>query len=75
VSIDREDLKANPQRVTPPVHVLWGAKGTVGKTFDVLALWRNEAQNVSGYALPCGHLIPEEVPGHLLNALNGYLKA
>jgi haloacetate dehalogenase len=75
VTIDREDIQAHPQRVATPVHVLWGAKGTVGQMFDVLGLWRNEAQNVTGHALPCGHLIPEEVPDPLLNALNSYLQA
>jgi haloacetate dehalogenase len=28
---------------------------------------------VTGYSLPCGHLIPEEVPGPLLQALDNYL--
>ena len=38
-------------------------------------LWRAEVENVTGYALPSGHLIPEEVPGPLLQALNKYLVA
>jgi haloacetate dehalogenase len=75
VTVDREEIREHPQRVATPVHALWGAKGTVGQMFDVLALWRKEAQNVTGHTLPCGHLIPEEVPGPLLDALNGYLQA
>jgi haloacetate dehalogenase len=38
----------------------------VGRCFDVLALWRERADEVSGGALPCGHYIPEEAPGELL---------
>jgi hypothetical protein len=49
--------------------------GTVGKTFNVLDLWREEVENVTGYALPCGHLIPEEALGPLLQALDKYLVA
>lgn len=75
VTIDREHATAFKGKATPPLLALWGGKGTVGQTFDVLALWRNEAANVSGFALPSGHLIPEEVPGPLLDALKGYLVA
>jgi len=75
VTIDREDITAHPERVATPVHAIWGAKGTVGQMFDVLALWRKEARRVTGHSLPCGHLIPEEVPDQLLTALNGYLQA
>ena len=52
-----------------------GAKGTVGKMFDVVALWKQEAANVQGHALPCGHLIPEEAPDALLGALQPFLAA
>ncbi|OTP76143.1 alpha/beta fold hydrolase [Caballeronia sordidicola] len=75
VTIDREHVTSFNGKATPPLLALWGGKGTVGQTFDVLALWRNEVENVTGFALPSGHLIPEEVPGPLLDALNGYLVA
>jgi len=62
---DREDRDAG-RRVETPLRVLWGAHGTVGRCFDVLALWRERALQVSGRALPCGHYVPEEAPGELL---------
>jgi haloacetate dehalogenase len=37
-----------------------------GRNFDVLALWRERATDVSGHALPCGHYIAEEAPELLL---------
>jgi haloacetate dehalogenase len=46
--------------------VLWGEHGTVARCFDVLALWRERAAQVSGQALPCGHYIAEEAPEALL---------
>jgi len=49
-----------------PVRVLWGEHGIVGKCFDVLALWRERAHDVSGRSLPCGHYIAEETPTPLL---------
>ena len=62
---DRADVAAG-RRLQQSVKVLWGEHGTVGKCFDVLALWRERAENVSGQGLPCGHYIAEEAPELLL---------
>jgi haloacetate dehalogenase len=63
---DRADRAAG-RRVTQPLRVLWGAHGVVERCFDVMALWRAAADNVSGQALPCGHYIAEEMPAALLD--------
>ena len=62
---DRADIAAG-RRLAQPLRVLWGAHGAVGRSFDVLSLWRERADHVSGGALPCGHYIPEEAPAELL---------
>jgi haloacetate dehalogenase len=54
------------QRLTQPLCVLWGEHGTVGQCFEVLSLWRDRANDVSGCSLPCGHYIAEEAPALLL---------
>lgn len=67
---DRADVLAG-HKLQQPLQVLWGEHGAVGKCFDVLALWRERAQRVSGHSLPCGHYIAEEAPDELLaQALN-----
>ena len=43
--------------------------------FDVIAMWKAEAAQVSGEALPCGHLMAEEAPDALLAALHSFLVA
>lgn len=58
---DRADVQAE-RRLTQPLRVLWGQHGAVGRCFDVLALWRERAEQVSGEALPCGHYLAEELP-------------
>ena len=58
---DRADVFSG-QRLTQPLRVLWGEHGTVGHCFDVVSLWRERADHVSGGALPCGHYIAEEQP-------------
>lgn len=62
---DRADVAAG-RKLTQPLRVLWGDHGAVGKCFDVLALWREQATDVSGVSLPCGHYIAEEAPQLLL---------
>jgi haloacetate dehalogenase len=64
---DRSDVDAG-RMLRQPLHVLWGEHGAVGRCFDVLALWRERALDVSGQALPCGHYLPEEAPSHIARA-------
>ncbi|MDP3824565.1 MAG: alpha/beta hydrolase [Burkholderiales bacterium] len=62
---DRADVAAGI-RIAQPLRVLWGEHGAVGRCFDVLALWRGRATQVTGRSLPCGHYIAEEAPSLLL---------
>jgi haloacetate dehalogenase len=61
------------KRVTAPVLALWGAKGVVGQTYDVLATWREKAIDVSGKALDCGHTLQEEAPEAVLAEILPFL--
>jgi haloacetate dehalogenase len=64
---DRADDAAG-RKIRAPLLVLWGAKGTVGKLWDVLGTWRPKTEAVlEGQALPCGHLIPEEQPDEVIS--------
>jgi haloacetate dehalogenase len=59
--IDLEHDAADGDRRLPmPLLALWGAKGVVGKLYDVLATWREKATRVEGMALACGHSPQEE---------------
>ena len=71
---DREDIAAH-RKLAQPLRVLWGEHGIVGKCFDVLALWRERAMDVSGAALPCGHYIAEEAPGLLLDQALSFFRS
>jgi haloacetate dehalogenase len=62
---DREDIAAG-RKLVPPLMVLWGAQGVVGKLLDPLEAWRKVALKVQGKALPSGHYIAEETPEILL---------
>jgi haloacetate dehalogenase len=53
---------AEGRRVACPVLALWGEHSFVGRTYDVLDVWRRYATDVHGQALPCDHYVPEEAP-------------
>jgi haloacetate dehalogenase len=68
-SIDLEHDRADLDRkIACPLLVLWGAKGLVGGTYDVLGIWRERASDVRGQALDCRHFLPEEAPEATLEA-------
>ncbi|MBB5764164.1 alpha/beta hydrolase [Methylorubrum rhodesianum] len=72
--IDLEhDADDADRRIEAPLLALWGARGTVGRTYDVLETWREKARDVRGFALDCGHTLQEERPDLVLAALRDFL--
>jgi len=62
-SIDLEHDRADRGRkLTMPLLMLWGKRSSQGSGYDVLAVWRDHAENVRGHAIDSGHFIPEEHP-------------
>jgi haloacetate dehalogenase len=59
-----------------PVHALWGDRRNDVANEAFLATWRRWTapdQPVTGRPLPCGHFIPEELSGTLLEELSTFL--
>ncbi|WP_323119664.1 alpha/beta fold hydrolase [Burkholderia alba] len=71
---DRADLERG-NKVACPLRVLWGREGVVGRCFDPLEEWRRVARDVSGRALDCGHYMPEEAPGPLIEEMLAFFEA
>lgn len=71
---DEADAAAG-RRLSQPLRVLWAGHGAVGRCFDVLALWRERAEHVTGRALPCGHYIAEEAAQLLLDEVFTFLRS
>lgn len=59
-------------RIKVPVQVLWGSKGALAAWYDVLAIWRDWADDVQGHVIESGHFIPEENPAETLKALRNF---
>jgi len=69
---DEADARAG-RRVTQPLLALWGARGAMGRMYDLLAAWREVADDVRGRALDCGHFPAEERPEETAAALRDFL--
>jgi haloacetate dehalogenase len=61
------------QKVNCPHLALWSATGYVGRTQDVLQVWRDYSTDVHGRSLPCGHYIAEELPDETHYLLKEFL--
>jgi haloacetate dehalogenase len=62
---DNDDLKKN-RRIQCPMMVLWAANGPLDNWYNneggPVAIWKNWAEQVSGFAIKGGHFFPEESP-------------
>ena len=68
---DETDLK---KKIAVPLLTLWGEKGSMGRLYDVLAIWRERGTRVTGSGLPGGHNLQEDVPDQVLEAIRGFLR-
>ncbi len=72
-SIDLDHDRADRRRkVAMPLLVLWGERSGQGSGYDMLAVWREHAENVSGHAVDSGHFLPEEAPDETYRALREF---
>jgi haloacetate dehalogenase len=75
-SIDLEHDEADlDRRITCPLLVLWGERGTVGRLYDVLSVWRERAADVSGKELPGGHNLQYDLPEQTLTEVRRFLRS
>ncbi len=62
-TIDLEHDRADRGRkLQMPLLILWGQRSGQGSGYDMLAVWREHALNVTGQPIASGHFIPEEKP-------------
>ena len=71
--VDLEHDRADRgKKVGMPLLVLWGQRSGQGSGYDVLAVWREHAENVRGQAIDSGHFLPEEAPDETYAALRAF---
>ena len=73
-SIDlKHDESDIDTKIAVPLLTLWGQKGSMGRLYDVLAIWRERGSRVTGKALPGGHNLQEDVPDQVFAELRAFL--
>ena len=66
------DRAERGQKLAMPLLVLWGKRSSQGSGYDVLSVWREHADNVSGLGIDSGHFLPEEAPDETYRALRDF---
>jgi haloacetate dehalogenase len=73
-SIDlQHDAADSDTQITCPLLVLSAQKGSMGRLYDVMAIWRERGTTVTGKPLPGGHNLQEDVPDLVLAEIQGLL--
>ena len=73
-SIDlMHDEQDNANKITCPHLALWSATGYVGRTQNVIDVWKEYSEDVTGHSLNCGHYMAEELPNETYEAVNNFL--
>ncbi|HEY6540566.1 MAG TPA: alpha/beta hydrolase [Ktedonobacteraceae bacterium] len=57
-----DEADRGKRRIACPILVLWSLRGELEQWYDVLAIWRDWADDVQGRGLDCGHYLAEELP-------------
>jgi haloacetate dehalogenase len=61
------------RRLTMPLLMLWGERSSQGSGYDILSVWRDHAEDVTGHPISSGHFLPEEAPEDTYRALRDFL--
>ena len=67
-----DDEKDRNRKIDMPLLILWGEKGFVNRTYNVLNVWKDYASKISGKALECGHFLVEEKPKEVTKELTEF---
>jgi haloacetate dehalogenase len=74
LEIDAADLAAG-RKIECPLDVLWGDAASMGRLYDIPAIWRMEATRVEGKAMPGGHSFHFDNPEPATAELRRFLQA
>ena len=72
IDFAHDEADRGKRRISCPVLALWSGRGELQQWYDVLAVWRDWADDVSGRALDCGHHMPEEAPDEVYAELHAF---
>jgi len=74
IDLDHDSADFGKNKIKQPFLTLWAERGAMGRLYDVIAVWKGYAVNVSGKGLPGGHNLQEDSPNEVLAELGTFLK-
>ena len=75
IDFAHDEADRGKRRITSPLLALWSGHGELEEWYDVLAIWRDWADDVRGRALDCGHYLAEEAPEETYAELRDFFSA
>jgi haloacetate dehalogenase len=74
IDFELDEADRGKRRIACPVLALWSAHDEAERFgWDVLAIWREWADDVDGRAIDCGHYLAEEAPDETYEELARFL--
>ncbi len=70
-----DEADRGKRRIQCPVLALWSSRDELEEWYDVLAIWRDWANDVRGRAIDCGHYLAEEAPDETYAELHAFFSA
>lgn len=74
IDFELDEADRGIKKIACPVLVLWGEKGALPNWYDVLDVWKDWADDVSGRGIDCGHYLAEEAPEETYKEIWNFLK-
>lgn len=74
IDSELDEADRGSKKITCPVLVLWGEKGALPNWYDVLDVWQDWADDVTGRGIDCGHYLAEEAPEETYEEIRKFLK-
>jgi haloacetate dehalogenase len=73
IDTELDEADRGKRKISCPTLVLWGLQAKLEEWYDVMAIWRDWAENVRGQGINCGHYLAEEAPQATYAALHDFL--
>jgi haloacetate dehalogenase len=72
IDCEHDEADRGRRKIACQVLALWGKRAQLEAWYDVLAIWREWADDVSGHSIDCGHYLAEEAPDETYRALREF---
>jgi haloacetate dehalogenase len=74
IDYEIDEADHGKRKIQCPVLALWSGRGELQKWYDVLAIWRDWADDVQGRPLDCDHHMALEAPDQVYDELFNFFK-